>query len=188
MSTSNIQLAKSKTRERARRVRAAIPRQQTSSHLIGHWPVHHFSGKLIAGYWPIKDEIDPRLLMKVLSDEGHTIALPAITKVNNPLEFRKWTSSTDLVVGPYKTLQPSREMNVVIPDVIFVPLLAFNAKGDRLGYGGGFYDRTLFQLRQIKSVFACGVAFSAQEIRRLPTDKFDQKLDGILTESYFRTF
>ncbi len=91
-----------------------------------------------------------------------------------------------LVDGPFKTLEPPAEAPEIFPDIVFVPLLAFNSEGERLGYGGGFYDRTLAKLRKTKEIFACGIAFSGQETNYIPTDKFDEKLDGILTESYFR--
>ena len=74
------------------------------------------------------------------------------------------------------------------PDLIFVPLLAFSAKGERLGYGGGYYDRTLEVLRQKNEIFACGVAYAGQEVESLPTDMHDAKLDGILTENGFKAF
>lgn len=188
MSLTTPPTSKLKARQHARRVRASISLQNAASELVNHWPNRAYNGKSVAGFWPIKDEIDPRLLMHTLHDKGNIIALPAITEKDHPLEFRQWTPSIQLVEGPFNTLEPSIEEPVIIPDVIFVPLLAFNSKGDRLGYGGGFYDRTLAQLRQMKDIFACGIAFSGQETESIPTNEFDQPLDGILTERYFITF
>ena len=75
-----------------------------------------------------------------------------------------------------------------MPNLVFVPLLAFTQHGERLGYGGGFYDRTLAKLKETTEVFACGIAYAAQEAATLPTDKYDQRLDGILTDKYFKAF
>jgi len=186
MSSPNAPDSKHAARQRARQVRASISNKDAGSKLTSHWPIERFPGKSVAGFWPIKDEIDPRLLLQTLRDRGSTIALPAIIKPDHPLEFRQWTPSMQLVDGPFKTLEPPVEAPIIFPDIVFVPLLAFNNKGERLGYGGGFYDRTLAQLRKIKDVFACGVAFSAQETDDIPTDDFDQKLNGILTENDFR--
>ncbi len=188
MKVSDLSVSKREARRRARKVRASIPDKNVGAELVSHWPIEHFNGKSIAGFWPIKDEIDPRLLLKNLQDKGNTIALPAIVKPDHPLEFRQWTPTMQLVDGPFKTLEPPSEAVKILPDIVFVPLLAFNSEGERLGYGGGFYDRTLAKLRSMKSVFACGVAFSPQETRYIPTDEFDQKLNGILTENYFRKF
>jgi 5-formyltetrahydrofolate cyclo-ligase len=188
MKATNLSLSKRQARLRARRVRASISDKNVAAKLASHWPNERFQGKSVAGFWPIKDEIDPRLLLKDLLDKGNTIALPAIVKPDHPLEFRQWKPTMQLVDGPFKTLEPPPEAPKIFPDVVFVPLLAFNLQGDRLGYGGGFYDRTLARLRSMKRVFACGIAFSAQETPHIPTDEFDQKLNGILTENYFRKF
>lgn len=185
--TIDRQDLKSKARHRARRIRAAILSQTQPSDLLTQWP-SAFAGKSVAGYWPIKDEIDPRPLMEMLRLTGHSIALPAIIKPDYPLEFREWSPTSDLVAGPFNTFEPGIDASVILPDVVLVPMLAFTASGDRLGYGGGFYDRTLSKLRKVKSVFACGVAFSEQEMTDIPTNEFDQGLDGILTERYFKAF
>jgi 5-formyltetrahydrofolate cyclo-ligase len=188
MKASELSLLKREARQRARKVRASISNKDVGAELASHWPIEHFNGKSVAGFWPIKDEIDPRLVLRNLLNRGNTIALPAIVKPNHPLEFRQWAQTTQLVDGPFKTLEPPADAPVIYPDVVLVPLLAFNLQGERLGYGGGFYDRTLGQLRGMKRVFACGIAFSAQETPHIPTDEFDQKLNGILTETYFQKF
>jgi len=188
MSSPDDPNSKHGARQHARQIRASISNKNVGSKLVSHWPIDRFPGKSVAGFWPIKDEIDPRLLLQTLQDRGSTIALPAIVKPDHPLEFREWTPSSQLVDGPFKTLEPPAEAPIIFPDIVFVPLLAFNSKGERLGYGGGFYDRTLSQLRKMKDVFACGVAFADQETDKIPTDVFDQKLNGILTENGFRDF
>lgn len=179
---------KAQARKAARKVRAAILHEDKSSRLIDNWPIQEFRDAKIASFWPIKDEIDPRPLSEYLIEQGHELGLPAIIKEAHPLEFRQWDPSTPLIEGPFKTREPSRMSPVIIPDVVLVPLLAFTRKGERLGYGGGFYDRTLSELREIKSICACGVAFSGQETTQIPTNNFDQKLDAILTESFFQRF
>jgi len=178
---------KSKARQAARRVRAAVSPKNKSEDLLSHWP-KIFDRKSVAGYWPIKDELDPRPLMEMLSSKGHLIGLPAILKTDHPLEFRDWFPESPLVEGPYNTFEPASDASIMLPDVVLVPMLAFNMSGDRLGYGGGFYDRTLSKLRGMKPVFACGVAFSEQQMKLIPTNNFDEPLDGILTERYFEAF
>jgi len=104
----------------------------------------------------------------------------------HPLIFRAWEPNDEVQLGHFSVREPHRDQPEVRPDVILMPLLAFTNSGDRLGYGGGFYDRTLTALRAKHDVFACGVAYAAQETDLLPTDKHDQKLDGIVTETGFR--
>lgn len=185
---SSIALAKAECRKRARHVRAAAIAEHPNASLMPHWPDERFSGKIIGGYWPIKNEIDTRALLTELSRRGYAIALPAIIADEEPLVFRQWVPGDRLVDGPFKTLEPAPTAPVMRPDVVLVPMLAFNHHGQRVGYGGGFYDRTLSQLRAIKPVFACGIAFSAQRADTIPTDIYDQPLDGVLTEQGFMVF
>ncbi len=175
------------------RISAKAARKTASQHIddadiIRHWPFSNFKGAVIAGYWPIKDELDIRPFLHELSRQNHTLSLPAILKNNAPLEFRKWQEGNALAPGPFKTLEPLKTSEILLPDVIFVPLLAYTDKGYRLGYGGGFYDRTLAQLRAQKAIFACGIACSAQKLDNIPIGEYDAPLDGILTETEFRQF
>lgn len=133
-------------------------------------------------------EIDIRPLMLALHGSGHKLALPCTPRVGNPLVFRTWLPAHPLKKGSFKTREPFPNQPEIFPSLMFVPLLAFTVSGERLGYGGGFYDRTIAALKAQGDVFACGVAYAAQEAATLPTDEYDQKLDGILTETGYRTF
>lgn len=114
--------------------------------------------------------------------------MPCTPRKGYPLTFRAWTPLDDLKAGPYGTREPFPDKNEITPNLALVPLLAFTKHGERLGYGGGFYDRTLAKLKEEAEVFACGIAYAAQEAATLPTDSFDQPLDGILTDQYFKAF
>jgi len=126
--------------------------------------------------------------MAALNDAGHTVCLPEIVRKAHPLRFRAYVPGDDLRRGPYGTAEPVKTAPEVTPQIVLLPLLAFTPEGWRLGYGGGFYDRTLAALREKGDVFACGVAYSGQETSGVPTDQYDQKLDGLLTETGFRKF
>lgn len=133
----------------------------------------------IAAYRAIGSEIDLEPAMARLDDKGWRVALPVVARNAAPLIFRRWHPGDELVAGPLKTLQPKTDREELVPDVILTPLLAFDDQGYRLGQGGGFYDRTLSQL---KGVLSIGVAFEAQRVDAVPRDEFDQRLDFILTE------
>ena len=143
---------------------------------------------MIGGYWPLPGELDIRPLLNACHAQGHELALPCTPRKGYPLTFRAWTPLDDLKAGPYGTREPFPDKNEITPNLALVPLLAFTKHGERLGYGGGFYDRTLAKLKEEAEVFACGIAYAAQEAATLPTDSFDQPLDGILTDQYFKAF
>jgi 5-formyltetrahydrofolate cyclo-ligase len=136
----------------------------------------------ISGFFPYKSEIDTRPLLGQLAGEGWTTALPIVIAVGEPLIFRSWYPGQPTVPGMWDIPQPTEDSPLIEPDVLLVPMLAFDRKGYRLGYGGGFYDRTLALLRQEKSVTAIGVAFAGQEVDSVPRDAHDQPLDFIMTE------
>lgn len=139
---------------------------------------------IIAGYWPIKTEIDPRPLMAALSVRGLKTALPATPKPEMPLIFHLWQDGDVMIDGFYGTSEPHPDAPICAPNVLLVPLLAFDDAGYRLGYGGGFYDRSLEALRQqSERVMAIGIAYDAQNVVRVPIGPYDAKLDGILTET-----
>lgn len=184
----NIAFEKTRAREAAKQRRAACVSKAYAVELINHWPHTALTGAAIAGFWPIKDEIDVRPLMAALKDAGHTVCLPEIVRKAHPLRFRAYAPGHDLRRGPYGTAEPVKTAPEVTPQIVLLPLLAFTPEGWRLGYGGGFYDRTLAALREKGDVFACGVAYSGQETSSVPTDQYDQKLDGMLTETGFRKF
>ena len=137
---------------------------------------------VVAGYWPLGEEIDPLPLMRVLAGRGCSLALPVVTKTGAPLEFRRWTLQDELEPGPHGTRHPADLAPVVVPDVVLVPLLAFDRRGFRLGYGGGYYDRTLARLRRDGPVAAIGLAFAVQEVDEVPAGPWDQSLERIATE------
>ena len=189
----NIAFQKTRAREQAKLRRAASLTPDAGPELIRHWPYLMARGQSVAGYWPIKDEIDVRPLMQALQDAGQTVCLPRIVRKAHPLEFRAYKRGDALKGGPYGTAEPVISAPEVTPDIVLLPLLAFTADGRRLGYGGGFYDRTLAKLRAqaeqgARPFFACAIAYSGQETGDVPTDEYDQRLDGVLTPDGFKVF
>lgn len=184
----NIKTQKIRARLQAKQRRAQADNALGAVQLLEHVPAAIFKGAVIGGYWPLAGELDIRPLLTACHAQGHELALPCTPRKGYPLTFRGWTPSDDLKAGPYGTREPYPEKEEVVPNLILVPLLAFTKHGERLGYGGGFYDRTLAKLKETSEVFACGIAYAAQEAASLPTDEFDQRLDGILTDQYFKAF
>lgn len=136
---------------------------------------------IIAGYWPITGELDDLPFLKHCHNQGLQCALPFITDSNNPLAFKAWQPSDTLGKGKYGIPAPSSEALTLIPDVLLVPLVAFDKDCHRLGRGGGFYDRTLAQLRKSHAVLAIGLAYDCQEIDHVTREAHDQQLDCIVT-------
>lgn len=139
-------------------------------------------GAVVAGYWPMGSELDARPLLHQLHAEGYVCALPVVAERNKPLIFRRWQPGMALQKGSFGTRHPAMSAQILIPDLLLAPLLAFDGDGYRLGYGGGFYDRTLAELRCQGPVLAVGIAFSIQRVESLPRDNFDQPLDWIVSE------
>jgi len=137
---------------------------------------------MVSGFWPIKEEIDIRPLMVELLNQGCQLSLPVVQGKGLPLLFRAWRPGDALEGGVFGTLQPSARREVVEPDALIVPLLACDEEGWRLGYGGGFYDRTLAGLRAKKTVTAVGVGFNDQLVPEVPHGPSDQRLDWLLTD------
>ena len=139
---------------------------------------------IVAGFWPIKSELDPRPLMTAMTALGLKSSLPATPKPGEPLIFHAWSDDDPVIEGLYGTSEPEASAPVVIPKLVFVPMLAFDADGYRLGYGGGFYDRTLAKLRGEGHVVHCiGIAYDIQLVDEVPIGEYDAKLDGVLTET-----
>lgn len=137
----------------------------------------------ISAYWPIRGEMDPRPLMASLTERGHPLLLPVVAGEGQPLTFRIWREGEDLNLGPLGTREPSADAPEETPGIVIVPLLAFDEAGYRLGYGKGFFDATLAELRhRTPSVIAVGFAYEAQCAERLPRDAWDEPLDWIVTE------
>lgn len=145
-------------------------------------PVELPRGVIVAGYSPINNEIDPFPLMRALADKGATLALPVIIARDHALVFRVWEPDEGLVRGQFGIFQPSSDADEVDPDIVLVPLAAFDRAGHRIGYGRGYYDRTLQDLRTAKKVTVIGVAFAVQEIETVPRLPHDEQLDCVLTE------
>ncbi|MDK8873205.1 5-formyltetrahydrofolate cyclo-ligase [Paracoccus sp. SSJ] len=144
-------------------------------HLIAALAPHR--GKVLAGYWPMRGEADPRPAMA--AHEG-PVCLPVVTGPARPLEFRAYDGR--LEPGRFGTSHPPADSPVLVPEVLIVPLAGFDRAGHRLGYGGGFYDRTLAGLRALRPVAAIGLAYAVQEIRAIPAEATDQPLDLIVTD------
>jgi 5-formyltetrahydrofolate cyclo-ligase len=140
-------------------------------------------GIIVAGYSPIRSEIDPTPLMQTLAAQGAQLALPAVTARGKSLVFRAWTAGDRLMLGSLGILEPSPAAAELVPDILLVPLAAFDRAGHRIGYGAGHYDVTLAHLRKAKAVIAIGVAFAVQEIKAVPTQPHDMALDVVLTET-----
>src|SRR5258707_8703370 len=145
-------------------------------------------GAVLAGYSPIRSEIDPVPLMRKLAVPGVQVALPAIVAGDRPLKFRAWSPDDRLQRGRLGILEPSADAKEVIPDILLVPLAAFDRAGHRIGYGAGHYDRTLEHLRKMKAITAIGVAFAAQEVEAVPALLHDAALDYVLTETQVLDF
>jgi 5-formyltetrahydrofolate cyclo-ligase len=134
-------------------------------------------------------EMDPAPLLHALLQRGHAVALPVVVARDAPLAFRAWHAGMVLEPGVLGIPVPPASSPLVVPDVLLVPLIAFDALGRRLGQGGGFYDRTLARRRaEGPGVLALGLAFAVQEIPEVPEEAFDERLDGIITEAGLRWF
>lgn len=141
-------------------------------------------GRLVSGYLPIRTEIDPRPAMKALHAGGARICVPVIDGKDKPLKFREWTPKSPLVAGPFGARVPESG-DWLEPEILITPLIAFTRDCYRLGYGGGFYDRTLAMLVDRRPTLALGFAFAAQEVAELPLEPTDIRLDGVVTEWEF---
>jgi len=137
---------------------------------------------VVSGFWPMAEELDIRPLLMELHGQGCQLALPVVVAKKQPLVFRAWRPGDPLEAGVFGTLHPSPRREVVEPDALIVPLLAVDEEGWRLGYGGGFYDRTLEALRGKKQITAVGVGFNAQLVPEVPHGPGDQRLDWLLTD------
>jgi len=145
-------------------------------------------GWTIAGYWPLEDEADPRKLADILLALGHPILLPRVMGRRRPLSFRHWREGDATEKSAFGVIEPLESAPAARPDAVFVPMLAFDARGFRLGYGGGYYDRSLASLRAQGPVLAIGVAYAGQETAALPHEAHDERLDLVVTEKGVRRF
>ena len=139
-------------------------------------------GSVISGYWPIRDELDPRPALQALAERGHRLALPVSIARGEPLTFRAWSPGEPLAPDVMRIEAPLSIAPAVTPALLLVPMLAFDRACRRLGYGAGFYDRTLAALRRSHATIAVGLAFSAQEVEQVPVASDDAPLDAVVTE------
>ena len=146
------------------------------------FPVEVKPGAIVSGYSPMKSEFNPVPLMRRLADAGAKLALPVTPKRGNPLIMRAWAFGDEMASGVWGIREPKPESPEVFPDIMLVPLAAFDRNGHRIGYGAGYYDQTIARIRAMKAVVAIGLAFAAQEIPEVPATPFDARLDLVLTE------
>ena len=139
-------------------------------------------GVTVSGYSPLKSEISPLPLMRRCADTGAALALPVVVGRSKPLIMRAWSFGAPLGSGVWGIREPTADAAEVFPDILLVPLLAFDRTGHRIGYGAGYYDMTIAALRTRKQVVAIGIAFAAQEITAVPATPRDARLDLVLTE------
>jgi len=137
-------------------------------------------GAVVAGFWPMGHEIDVRPLLRALEARGHALCLPRTPRRGLPLDFRAFAFGDTMDKGPFGTLQPPADAPAARPGFVIVPLLAFDRAGRRLGYGGGYYDRTLAGLAGVATL---GVAFACQEMDEVPAGPLDAPLDAVATEA-----
>lgn len=140
-------------------------------------------GDVVSGFCAIRDEMDPDHLLDRLNGDGYQIALPVLQGKGQPLLFRAWAPGDATAAKTWGIAEPLDSQPVLEPDVVLVPLLAYDVQGYRLGYGGGFYDRTLARLRALKPIVAVGIAYAEQKVDAVPHSDYDQRLDWVLTPS-----
>jgi len=140
------------------------------------------SKKIIGGYYPVNFEVDDLALLRKFKKNKFNISLPVIKK-NFQMDFYPWSFSEPLKINRYGIPEPETQ-NIVYPDILLIPLLAFDKNLNRLGYGGGYYDRLIKKLSKKKNIIKIGLAFSIQEIDKVPINVYDQKLDYIVTNKY----
>jgi 5-formyltetrahydrofolate cyclo-ligase len=146
------------------------------------FPIPVAPGAIVSGFMPLKSEINPLPLMRKLAGAGAKLALPVIDARGKPLILRAFTFGDVLNSGQWGIREPKPEAPEVAPDIMLVPLLAFDRTGHRVGYGAGYYDRTIAKFRAMKTVVAVGIAYAAQEIEAVPITERDARLDLVLTE------
>jgi 5-formyltetrahydrofolate cyclo-ligase len=177
---------KAKLRNAALARREALPAQQridaANAIAARDFPVAVSRGAIVSGFSPMKSEINPIPLMRKLFDAGAQLALPVIVGRGKPLIMRAWKFGDPFKAGQWGIREPVAEAPEVAPDILIVPLAAFDRRGHRIGFGAGYYDMTINALRAKKKVTAVGIAFATQEIERVPATERDARLDFMLTE------
>jgi 5-formyltetrahydrofolate cyclo-ligase len=182
----SIAAAKTELRRELRKRRESIPGQvrAAAAQAIAErtLPIEPRPGTIVSGYSPLTSEINPLPLMRRFAEAGAQLALPVVAGRGQPLTMRAWTFGQELGFGVWGIREPKPESPEVFPDILIVPLLAFDQRGYRIGYGAGYYDMTISRLRTLKPIIALGIAFAAQEVDEVPTSPRDARLDLVLTE------
>lgn len=191
MTDTQIEEAKAALRARAHRQRATfleIHRSGAAQAVAGHFfaQVPLGTDEVVAAYWPIRDELDCRAITERLHSQGQRVCLPVVIGKGRPLEMRIWENGASLHPAGFGTLAPDPAAPVAEPDLVLVPLLGFDKYGTRLGYGGGYYDRTIAAMAKRPRLI--GFAFAAQEVDRIPAGPHDIRLDAVVTEQGVRHF
>ncbi|MDA7805996.1 5-formyltetrahydrofolate cyclo-ligase [Candidatus Pelagibacter sp.] len=178
-------MLKSKLRKKILKVRQKFNTkniQPNFNQIIKILKKEKINNKIIGGYYPVNFEIDDLTLLKKFRKNKFNISLPVITK-NFQMDFYLWSFSEPLKINKYGIPEPESK-NIVYPDVLLIPLVAFDKNLNRLGYGGGYYDRLIEKLSKKKNILKIGLAFSIQEIDKVPINMYDQKLDYIVTNKH----
>ena len=184
METASIQKTELRTTAQTRRDALPADTRKAAAAAIAarNFPLNIPPGTIVSGFMPLKSEINPLPLLQKLAEAGARLALPAIAGRGMPLIMRAWEFGAPLDRGQWGIREPKPDAPEVEPDILLVPLLAFDRAGYRLGYGAGYYDMTIHRLRGLKPVTAVGIAFAAQEVPKIPTTPRDERLDLVLTE------
>jgi 5-formyltetrahydrofolate cyclo-ligase len=186
ISTTRVEDLKAVLRQEATALRDALPadaRKAAAEAIAARkFPLTMTPGIIVSGFMPLKSEINPLPLMQKLAEAGARLALPAIAGRGKPLIMWAWEFGAPLDRGQWGIREPKPDAPEVEPDILVVPLLAFDREGFRIGYGAGYYDMTIHRLRALKPVTAVGIAFAAQEVPKIPTTPRDERLDLVLTE------
>jgi len=181
-----VQSAKSNLRQQAFALRDALPADERAAAAQAvaarPFPVLIPVGVIVSGYSPMKSEFNPVPLMRRLADAGAQFALPVVAGRGKPLIMRAWSFGAPLAAGVWGIREPPPDAPEVFPDILLVPLAAFDRSGHRIGYGAGYYDMTINRLRAMKDITAIGLAFAAQEVEAVPHTERDARLDLVLTE------
>lgn len=191
MAHTDLETAKAEARKQAMAQRAALnssERAEAAKAAAEHFfqKVDLTENQMVAAYWPIRDEIDAKPLLTRLMDSGQPVCLPVVMGEGKPLVFRQWEADAPLYEAGFGTLVPAETAPVVTPDLMIIPLLGFDKTGTRLGYGRGYYDRSIAAMKE-KPVLV-GYAFSAQELDAIPREPHDVPLDYLITEAGVRLF
>jgi 5-formyltetrahydrofolate cyclo-ligase len=184
--SAGVEASKATLRREAMARRDALPadaRKAAADTIAARkFPLAIAPGTIVSGFMPLKSEINPLPLLRKLADAGARLALPAVAGRGKALIMRAWQWGEPLAEGVWGIREPKPDAPEVEPDILLVPLLAFDRTGHRIGYGAGYYDMTIARLRARKPVTAVGIAFAALEVPEVPTTPRDARLDLVLTE------